>query len=95
MSNYGWNLFPYFFGDMREMTWAGQFNLDFTGFLIVSALWTSWRNNFSVQGLLLGALAFFGGMLFLTIYLLYLSFETRGNVDAMILGNRNSGGGDA
>jgi hypothetical protein len=80
---------------MREMTWAGQFNLDFTGFLIVSALWTSWRNNFSVQGLLLGALAFFGGMLFLTIYLLYLSFETRGNVDAMILGNRNSGGGDA
>ncbi len=90
ISNYGWNLFPYFFADMLVMNWAGQFNLDFTGFLAVSAVWTAWRNEFSMQGLLLGIIAFFGGMVFLTIYLLYLSFATRGNIELMLLGKNSS-----
>lgn len=85
---YGVNLFPYFFGDMVEMTWAGQFNLDFIGFLFLSATWTAWRNEFSTQGLMLAAVAFFGGMVFLTIYLLYLSFETDGDVEKILLGKR-------
>jgi hypothetical protein len=33
IANHGWNLFPVFFGDMAAMGWAGQFNLDFMGFL--------------------------------------------------------------
>ena len=85
---YGINLFPYFFGDMVDMTWAGQFNLDFVGFLFLSAFWTAWRNEFTTQGLMLAIVAFFGGMVFLTIYLLYLSFETDGDVEKMILGKR-------
>ena len=32
------------------MTWPGQFNFDFFGFLILSATWTAWRNQFSALG---------------------------------------------
>ena len=33
------------------MKWFGQFNLDFMGFLILSAIWVAWRNQFSAAGL--------------------------------------------
>ena len=88
IANYGWNLFPFFFGDMAELAWAGQFNFDFMGFLVLSALWTMWRNMYSIQGIALGVLAFFGGMGFLSIYLLYLSFQCDGDIEKMMLGNR-------
>jgi len=71
MKDHGANLFAVFFNDMTSVNWAGQFNLDFMGFLALSGLWVSWRHNFSGTGLLLGLLAFFGGMMFLCIYLLF------------------------
>ena len=86
IANHGWNLFPAFFGDMAAMGWPGQFNLDFMGFLMLSALWTAWRNAFSSMGLLLAVAAFFGGMMFLSIYLLILSFGVR-DVGELLLGN--------
>jgi hypothetical protein len=90
IANHGWNLFPVFFGDMAAMGWAGQFNMDFTGFLILSALWTAWRNAFSGAGLLLGVVAFFGGMMFLSIYLLILSFSAR-DIGELLLGSNARG----
>ena len=84
--NHGLNLFAVFFGDMAKMGWAGQFNLDFLGFLVLSATWTAWRNEFSPSGLGLAVLAFFFGAPFLTIYLLYLSFKTDGNAAVMLMG---------
>ena len=86
--DHGINLFPYFFGDIAEMGWAGQFNLDFLGFLVLSAFWTAWRNQYSGAGLGLGVLAFFFGAPFLTSYLLYLSFATHGDVRTMLMGDR-------
>lgn len=80
--NHGLNLLPIFFGDMMKMGWPGQFNLDFLGFLVISAFWAAWRNNFSPVGLGLGVLALTLGAPFLTMYLLYLSFRTKGNVAA-------------
>lgn len=91
ISDHGWNLLAVFFGDMRAMTWPGQFNLDFMGFLILSAVWTAWRHHFSPVGLVLSALAFFGGMLFLTIYLLTVSYQVKGNINAMLLGAQRAG----
>jgi hypothetical protein len=76
IQNHGMNLLPVFFGDMAAMAWPGQFNLDFLGFLILSAIWTAWRNGFSALGLVLAVIAFFGGMAFLSIYLLILSLDT-------------------
>jgi hypothetical protein len=90
ISNHGWNLLAVFFGDMKAMTWPGQFNLDFMGFLTLSALWTAWRHHFSPLGLALAVVAFFGGMAFLTIYLLVVSYQVKGDVRAMLLGAQRS-----
>lgn len=86
IANHGMGLLPVFFGDMAKMAWPGQFNLDFLGFLILSALWVSWRNGFSPLGLGLGLIAFFGGIGFLAPYLLFLSIRTRGDMATFFLG---------
>ena len=90
ISNHGWNLLPVFFGDMKAMTWPGQFNFDFFGFLLLSGLWVSWRNNFTTAGILLGLVAVFGGILFLSAYLIYLSFHTNGDIKLMMLGSNRT-----
>ena len=90
ITNHGWNLFPDFFGDLSKMAWPGQFNLDFTTFLALSGIWVAWRHNFSVSGLALGLAAFFGGMLFLSAYLLVHSFRTNGNTKALLLGEERA-----
>ena len=88
VSNHGMGLLPVFFGDIRAMTWPGQFNLDFLFMLSLSALWVSWRHRFSNVGLALGLLAFFGGASFLTVYLLILSIQSKGNMKEVLLGAR-------
>ena len=85
-ARHGAGLVPIFFGAMAKLTWPGQFNLDFTTFLMLSGLWVAWRHRFSASGLILGAIATVGGMLFLAPYLLIHSFKTRGDVRALLLG---------
>lgn len=87
--NHGWNLLAIFFSDIAKMSWNGQFNLDFTTFLGLSGIWVAWRQRFSPLGLVLGAVAVFGGMLFLASYLLFLSFRCRGRIEEMLLGKRD------
>ncbi|MFO7715139.1 hypothetical protein [Desulfosarcina sp.] len=84
--NHGWNLLPIFFGDMAAMTWPGQFNLDFMCFLILSGLWLAWRHHFTLGGLALGVLGFFGGIMVLAPYLLFASFKTNGDTKILLLG---------
>ena len=88
ISQYGLGLLPVFFGDIATMAWPGQFNLDFLCFLVLSALWTAWRNAFSVTGLLLAIVAFFGGAGFLLPYLLYLTFCEKGDMSGVLMGAR-------
>lgn len=85
-AEYGMNLFPYFFGDMAEFGWPGQFNLDFTFMLSLSGLWVAWRHEFSGVGIALGLLAFFGGALFLSVYLLLLTRAAGGDVRTVLVG---------
>jgi hypothetical protein len=86
ISNHGPGLLEVFFGDMATMGWPGQFNLDFMSLLALSGLWVAWRHRFSGAGLALGALAFVGGGLFLTAYLLVVSFQARGDINEVLLG---------
>ena len=86
VAEYGFNLFPYFFGDMMKLGWPGQFNLDFLCMLALSGLWTAWRNGFSGAGIALGMLAFLGGAWFLTTYLLVLLSQTRGDLREVLVG---------
>lgn len=83
---HGLGLLPVFFGDIAKMAWPGQFNLDFLGFLVLSAFWLSWRHHFSAAGTALGALGLFGGAPVLTTYLLVTSFSVNGDVKALLLG---------
>jgi len=93
VANYGWNLLPVFFGDMLAMTWPGQFNFDFMGFLLLSGIWVSWRHQFTATGLALGAIAVFGGMLFLSVYLLVATYSSKGNVTELLLGRARASAG--
>ena len=86
VANHGMGLLPIFLNDIVAMTWRGQFNLDFTGFLVLSAFWLAWRNQFSPLGLVLGVLGFFGGAPVLTAYLLVTSFAVDGDVQVLLLG---------
>ena len=90
--NHGWNLFPVFFGDMAALTWPGQFNSDFTCFLFLSGLWLAWRHHFSLGGVLLGVLGFFGGIMVLAPYLLIASFKTNGDIKELFLGKSRANG---
>ncbi len=84
--NHGLTLFPVFFGDLLVMEWPGQFNMDFSCFLALSAFWLAWRNDFSAGGFVLAVAGFFGGFPLLGTYLLFLSFKTEGDVAEMLLG---------
>jgi len=84
--NHGWDLGAVFFGDMMAVNWAGQFNLDFMGFLCLSALWVSWRHEYTPAGFALAVVAFFGGIVFLAAYLLYASGQANGDMKALLLG---------
>jgi hypothetical protein len=86
VSNHGLNLFPVFFGDIAKMEWPGQFNIDFSGFLTLSAFWLAWRHHFSALGLSLGVLGFFGGAPVLTAYLFIVSFRCSGDAGVLLLG---------
>lgn len=91
IAQHGMGLFAIFFGDIGKVTWPGQFNLDFLLLLVLSALWTAWRNRFSGLGLLLAVVALFGGSGFLLPYLFLLTIQTRGNMTAVLLGDRRPG----
>lgn len=91
ITSHGWNLIPVFFGDIRSMGWPGQFNFDFLGFLLLSGLWVSWRHGFSMAGIGLGVVAFFGGILFLSLYLLAISTKVNGDVEKILLGASRQG----
>jgi hypothetical protein len=90
VSNHGLGLLAIFFGDIATLAWPGQFNLDFLCFLVLSAMWTAWRNRFSNVGLLLAIVAFFGGAGFLFPYLVFLTFRESGDLVRILIGNRNN-----
>ncbi len=88
IAHHGWNLLPIFFGDMGAMGWPGQFNLDFMFMLTLSATWVAWRHQYTPGGLALAFLAAVGGSAFLSVYLLAVSFQARGDARALVLGTR-------
>lgn len=85
-SNHGLGLLEIFFLDIAKMGWPGQFNVDFMSFLTLTALWLAWRHHFSPLGIVLGITVFFGGCLFLSMYLFILSFKTGGDAKELFLG---------
>jgi len=75
-----------FFGDILAMTWPGQFNVDFSCFLVLSGLWLAWRNHFTAGAWALGLLGAVAGIMLLAPYLLWISFVARGDMKVILLG---------
>ena len=88
--NHGWNLLPVFFSSIAEMSWSGQFNVDFMTFLGLSGIWVAWRHQFSGGAIALGVVAFFGGMMFLAPYLLWASAQAGGDAKVLLLGKNRA-----
>lgn len=86
IANHGTGLLPVAFDDVAKMGWPGQFDLDFAFMLTLSALWVSWRHQFSGAGLALGLLALVGGVTFLSVYLFIVAGQSKGNVKELLLG---------
>lgn len=81
----GWNLFSVFFGDLKFATWRGQFNFDFSAYIVLSGVWIAWRHKFSGAGILLAAAAPLG-ILFFAPYLFITSLRAKGDVRKLLLG---------
>ncbi len=87
-SNEGTNYIDVYFGDIAAFNWSGQFNLDFSYYLIFSACWIMWRNRFSVFSIILGLIAATNGMVVFAPYLLYLLFKENGDIKKVLTGDR-------
>lgn len=86
----GVGLIAVFFGDIAKLGWPGQFNLDFMVLLILSGFWVAWRSRFSPSGIALGITASVLGGLFLSVYLLWLSYRAKGDANKILLGSRSN-----
>lgn len=89
VTRFGINIAPIFFGDMAALTWRGQFALDFLTYLLLSAVWISWRDGFTRRSLVLAPAAMILGMSFLGPYLLYLFHRHQGDLPTVLLGVNN------
>lgn len=89
----GIDLITPFFTELFAVNWSGQFNLDFAGYLMLSAFWIVWRHRFSTRGVILAACAGFGGLLIFAPYLLYQMGQSNGSVSNLLLGEQKSSDG--
>jgi hypothetical protein len=85
-SKHGWSIFSLFFGDIMAMNWAGQFNLDFSFFLIFVGVWVAWRNMFNATGIALGLFTLVGGIPFVSAYLFILSLKANVGIKEILIG---------
>jgi hypothetical protein len=84
----GAGLFQVFIGNIRAGGWNGQFNADFTCYLLLSGLWLMWRNHFRPAALLMGVAASILGIVVFAPYLVYLLYREKGNLVKVLVGNR-------
>ena len=86
VANEGLNLLPHFLGPIFALTWQGQFNVDFTSYLVLSGVWMAWRGGFTTGSIALGVLAPPLGILFLAPYLIYLIRKTESDPRKLLMG---------
>jgi hypothetical protein len=83
----GANFISAFVGNVLQVGWSGQFNLDFACYLVLSGLWVMWRNQFNSKGIVLGLAAMILGIVVFAPYVLYLLFETKGDLKRVLVGS--------
>ena len=84
--NDGLDLVTPFLTPIFARTWQGQFNVDFSLYLVLSGVWMAWRGGFTGGSITLGVLAPMLGMLFLAPYLIYLCGRSGNDPRKLLLG---------
>ncbi|MEL6841864.1 MAG: hypothetical protein AAFP02_01515 [Bacteroidota bacterium] len=86
VADHGWILFEVFLGDIMALNWSGQFNLDFSCYLLLSGIWIAWRERFSAFGILYGLAAAIIGIILFAPYVLWASVQAKGDLKEVLMG---------
>ncbi|TAF68110.1 MAG: hypothetical protein EAZ55_00740 [Cytophagales bacterium] len=86
--NNGWDIAGVFVQNLVSMSWNGQFSLDFSCYLLLSALWIMWRNRFSAWAIVWACIAAVMGIIVFAPYLLFLTIQEKGDINKVLLGDR-------
>lgn len=84
----GFTLFSVMLTNISALNWSGQFNLDFSSYLILSALWVLWRNKFSKSSIFISISALILGIVFFAPYFLYLLYTQKNDIKKVLIGDR-------
>lgn len=71
---------------VQTMQWIGQFSLDFSCYLLLSALWILWRNQFSRSSIVMATAAAILGIIVFAPYWLFLIHKEQGNIKRVLIG---------
>lgn len=82
------NLFSVYINNILSFNWNGQFNLDFSCYLFLSALWIVWRNKFNISSFIIGIAAMIVGIMVFAPYLLVLLIKEKGDLYRVLVGKR-------
>ncbi|MEM7036204.1 MAG: hypothetical protein AAF570_04420 [Bacteroidota bacterium] len=88
IQNEGFTVFESMVAFVQSMEWKGQFTLDFGSYLMLSALWIMWRNQFKVKFIPLAIAAGLIGIIVFAPYLLYLLQQENGDLKKVLVGDR-------
>ena len=83
---YGFNWPAVAINDLLALNWRTQFNTDFILYLLIVAIWISWREGLSVRGHVFGALSVVMGGMFSFPYILFATYRAKGDPKKVLLG---------
>ena len=86
--NEGARLFTQFYSTVLNGGWNGQFNLDFSCYLVLSGIWLMWRNKFSAVSVALGIIVSILGIIAFAPYILFLLVREKGELKRLLVGDR-------
>lgn len=88
VNNEGWTLFQVITANIAAFNWNGQFNLDFSCYLMLSGIWIMWRNKFSASSIFMAVAAMIIGIMAFAPYLFLLLIKEKGNLSKVLVGER-------
>lgn len=88
IQNEGFVVFERAMEFVQSMKWIGQFTLDFSSYLLLSALWIAWRNKFETKFVILAIVAGIIGIMVFSPYLLILLIQENGDLNRVLIGDR-------
>jgi len=82
------DLFQIIANNITALNWNGQFNLDFSCYLLLSGIWILWRNKFSGSSFIIAIIAMIIGIMAYAPYLLYLIIKENCDLKKVLLGKQ-------